>query len=134
LHVNNSNQLFSKLLHGRKIKDGQQLGRPKFIFWTPKIMSSDNSAKKKLPRTVDDLLSFEDRLQKLQGIFRDIRNGMRENDMPTIDLAIGTFEHYLNLMEPLAEKYLGEFRSQFAVLSAQRTREKIKAEREKRTK
>lgn len=81
-------------------------------------MAKDPTAKKKLPRTADELIQVEDRLEKLRAFFRDIRNGMREAQMPTVDLTLGTFNHLLGLMEPMAEGFDGDFRKQRAVKAA----------------
>lgn len=80
------------------------------------------TGKKKLPHTVDDLLAIEDRLQQLQAVFRQIRNEMREHQMPSVELPLATFVFYLSTIEPLAQKYYGDFRSQVAVEAAKRMR------------
>lgn len=86
--------------------------------------------KKKTPRTSEELLLVEDQLQQIQSIFRDIRNEMRENQVSTVELALGTVQLYVEKMKPLVEKFYGEFRSQLAVEMAKRARERVKASRQ----
>lgn len=95
----------------------------------PVVMADETINKKKLPRDVQHLLSIEDHLKKIEGIIRDIRLGMTNAGMPTVELATGTMFHYLGLAEGFAEKFKGEFNTQKAAHTAKQAREQIKAQR-----
>jgi len=91
-------------------------------------MAAENpEGKKKKPRPASELLEIEDRIDKMKGDFRDIREGMRAEGMETVELAIGSFNLYLGWLEVLAKKYRGEFESQAIVKKTREMREKKKA-------
>lgn len=116
-----------------KSRMAQSYSHPKIFpkFFT---MSYNREEKRKVPRTPEEIQEIEDRLAKLQADFRDIRTKMRDSNMPTVELATGTFTFLLDRMEPLAKKYLGQVGEQHAVMAAIRLREKKKAEIEARKK
>ncbi len=93
-------------------------------------MAADDVAKKKLPRDAEHLLSIEDQLKKIEGIIREIRLGMKENEMDSVELATGTIFHYLSLAEGLAQKYKGEYSTQLTAHSVKQAREKVRAAKE----
>lgn len=83
--------------------------------------------KKKTPRPATELLEFEDRIDKMKGDFREIREGMKAGGMETVDLALGSFNLYLGWLEVLAKKYKGQFEEQMMTKKAKDEREKRKA-------
>jgi hypothetical protein len=95
-------------------------------------MSAEATNKKVRPRTPEELVELEDRLRGLEDKIREIRREMKDSGMETVTLGLGTFQHYLSMLEPLAEEFLGKCRAQRATLSAIATRERIKAEMAKK--
>lgn len=92
-------------------------------------MAATEPNKKVLPRDAAHLLAIEDQLKKIEGIIRDIRLGMSNADMPSVDLATGTIFHFMGKIEGLAEKYQGAFKTQRATHAAKRLKEREKADR-----
>ena len=93
-------------------------------------MAYDREEKKKLPRFITDIQEIEDRLSRLQQEFRDIRVKMRDNNMPSVELAMGTFLFLLEKIEPLAKKYAGQLEEQLAVMLMQRKKAEKMAAKE----
>lgn len=84
------------------------------------------AAQRKLPHPPSELQEIEDRLAGLQTIFREMRNSMKEADLPEVLLSMGTFVGFVGKMEVLARKYRGELDAQATEYKVQRFREKKK--------
>lgn len=91
-------------------------------------MTIEPENKKVRPRAPSELIDIEDRLRDLGEKFREIRREMKDSGMETVTLGLGTFQHFIGKLEPLAEEYLGKCRAQKAVQAVIAARERIKAE------
>jgi len=106
---------------------GWQAVTPNPRFTEQRKMAAENAeGKKKKPRPASELLEIEDRIERMKGDFREIRDGMRLEGMETVDLSIGSFNLYLGWLEVLAKKYRGEFESQVMIKKTREAREKKK--------
>jgi hypothetical protein len=87
-------------------------------------MAGSKPGKKKLPRSVEDLIAIEDRLDRMKGCFRQIREEMQKSGLASVDLACGTFLMFLDKLEPLAVSYAGEVASQVMIAQLERLKKK----------
>ncbi len=83
------------------------------------------TGKRKIPHRTEDLLVFEDRLQAIQAIFREIRGDMKEVGLAEFELMSGTLLLRLDQLTEAVADISNECRKQIGV-------QKMKNERERR--
>lgn len=117
-----------------KMKEVKDLRDKELFQISAKGAVMGKAGKKKLPHTLDDLIGMEDHLQRIQQKIRQIRSGMKENGISSIELASGTFVMHLEYAEEFATKFFAEYELELAAVSAQKMRAKKLAEQRNRAK
>lgn len=86
-------------------------------------MAYEREGAKKVPHPAEAFLELERRLKQVQDDLRDLRTRMRDAEMESVELTLGTFLHHLGQIEPLAKRFLGKLEEQITVREVKKARE-----------
>ncbi len=97
-------------------------------------MQTNKGEKLKVPRTAAQIQTIRDQIKQLDDILRDIKAGMIDNGVESIDLKIKTFLYYLSEMRDIAIDWKGVYEKAEIRQKLEPVRERIKAEIEEKNK
>ncbi len=88
----------------------------------------------KLPYRKEDILRYEDMVERLVEKLRKLRERLTNGPLTEVLWQFDTFPHLINLAEAFLDKRIGDFNAQEGAAIARADRQRLKAEAKKTSK